>query len=133
MEPISFIHNENPNAFCSMRPGLASWPTTNLPGTTVPSLATGTTDCLTLLFSCDAHLCWARPDGHFYNIIMTSRDRSRHANGVTPARYSRREYIPDRNPRSRTLSCTGTMTWLRHRTSLAVQTNDRRASVVHRS
>jgi hypothetical protein len=28
------------------RPGLASWPTTNLPGTTVPSLATGTTDCL---------------------------------------------------------------------------------------
>jgi hypothetical protein len=34
MEPISFIHNENPNAFCSMilfyfiGPGLASWPTT---------------------------------------------------------------------------------------------------------
>jgi hypothetical protein len=39
MEPISFIHNENPNAFCSIFlfywawPGLASWPTTNLPGT----------------------------------------------------------------------------------------------------
>jgi hypothetical protein len=54
--------------------GLA-WPpglTTNLPVTTVPSLATGTTDGLPLLFSCDArflfggpHACWTRPDGHF--------------------------------------------------------------------
>jgi hypothetical protein len=59
------------------------------------------------------------------------RDRSRHANVVTPARYSRRQYVSDRNPRSRSLSCT--MTLLRHRTSLLGQTNDRRASVVRRS
>jgi hypothetical protein len=57
--PFCFMHNENPNAFCSVWfywawPGLAFWPTTNLSGTTVPSLATSTTDCLPLLFSCDA-------------------------------------------------------------------------------
>jgi hypothetical protein len=64
--------------------------------------------------------------------LEDSRDRSRHANGVTPARYSRREYVPDRNPRSRTQSYT--MTWLRHRTtSLVGQTNDRRASIVCQS
>jgi hypothetical protein len=61
-------------------------------------------------------------------MIDVSRDRSRHTNCVTPARYSRREYVPDINPRSRTLLCT--MIWLRHRTSLVGQTNDRRASVV---
>jgi hypothetical protein len=64
-----------------------------------------------------------------FSVVIS--DRSRHANCVTPARYSRREYVPDRNPRSRTLSCT--MTWLQHRTSLVGQTNDRRASVVRRS
>jgi hypothetical protein len=59
---------------------------------------------------------------------VTTRNRSRHANCVTPARYPQREYVPDRNPSSRTLSCT--MTWLQHRTSLVGQINDRRASVV---
>jgi hypothetical protein len=37
------------------------------------------------------------------NQFCLARDRSRHANVMTPARYSRREYMPDRNPRSRSL------------------------------
>jgi hypothetical protein len=36
-------------------------------------------------------------------LSVIPRDRSRHTNCVTPARCSRQEYVPNRNPRSRTL------------------------------
>jgi hypothetical protein len=56
--------------------GLASWPATNLLRYTVPSLASGTTDCLPALPCPPVFLrhtfpfllgeaCWARPERHF--------------------------------------------------------------------